>query len=68
MNGGWEKQLLHIWAQTPEIVEALEAAYNILPASLTADTVCLVTLCTVPELYNEKRQLPKCTQRTLKVR
>lgn len=68
-NVDWKKQLLHIWAESASVEEAIHQAYEGLPPELTADTVCLVTLCTVPELYNEKRSVAEgrpCVQRPLK--
>lgn len=58
INADWAKQLLHVWAESIEIEDVLRLAYDALPPELTAGTVVLITVCAVPELYNEKRRPP----------
>lgn len=60
-NASWHKQLLHVWAGTTSIAQALERAYAALPPALTADTVVLVTVCHgVPEIFDEKAPARLC--------
>lgn len=53
--GAWEKQILHVWAQSHEAADALETAYAQLEPALTADTVVLISVCEgLRVLFEEK--------------
>lgn len=55
VNADFSKQILHIWAQSARIAQAVAEAYETLEPELTADTVVLVTLCRgLPELFHER--------------
>ena len=52
----FEKQILHVWAQTEPSSEVVRQAYLRLEPSLTADTVVLITVCSLNALFTEKAQ------------
>lgn len=57
--GAWEKQILHVWAQSHEAADAVEAAYAQLEPALTADTVVLISVCEgLRVLFEEKAGSP----------
>jgi len=58
-NGGFRKQVLHVWTRTRKLARALRQAYMACDAALVADTVVLVTVCSgLSELFTEKQRAP----------
>jgi len=53
VNESWQKQILHIWAKSRRTLQLLEQAYQKLEPELVADTVVLITRCSLAEVYNE---------------
>lgn len=59
-NGGFRKQVLHVWTRTRKLARALRQAYAAIDAALVADTVVLVTVCSgLSELFTEKQRAPR---------